>query len=87
MVSSMLGKLIVLGGFDYNGTSGLLKGDIAQLAEGEAIAKNETGQSYQHIWNPLTAEVTKNQRPVDVFSVRITMSWGKTWALTFYVAA
>lgn len=78
-------------GFYYNGISGRLKTDIVQLTGGRALAANEKGSeifydfaiipairlisSYQHIWNPLTAEVAKNQRRADVFSVRVSISW------------
>jgi len=31
--------------------------------------------SYQHIWNPLTAEVAKNERSADVFLLRLSLTW------------
>jgi porin len=78
-------------GFYYNGISGQLKTDVVQLTGGSALAANEKGSeifydfaiipgirlisSYQHIWNPLTAEVAKNQRSANVFSVRLSMTW------------
>ena len=31
--------------------------------------------SYQHIWNPLTAEVAKDERHADVFSLRLSLTW------------
>jgi porin len=66
-----------------------LKNDFARLAG--ATAKNEQGlevfydvaitpairliPSYQHIWNPLTAEVAKNERSTDVFLLRLSLTW------------
>ena len=31
--------------------------------------------SYQHIWNPLAAEVAKNERGADLFLVRLSLTW------------
>jgi carbohydrate-selective porin OprB len=78
-------------GFYYYGISDLLKQDIAQLSGGEAATQNEKGSevfydfaitpavrlipSYQHIWNPLTAEVTRNQRGTDIFLARFAVIW------------
>jgi porin len=78
-------------GFYYNGISGPLKDDIAQLTGGTASVKNEEGTevfydfaitpairvipSYQRIWDPLTAEVVRNQRGADVISVRLSTTW------------
>jgi len=31
--------------------------------------------SYQHIWNPLTATVVKNERGADVFLIRLSLTW------------
>src|SRR5215469_10110304 len=78
-------------GFYYNGISDSLKRDIAQLSGGRAAINNEKGSevfydfaitpalrlipSYQHIWNPLTAEAGRNQRSTDVLLARFTMVW------------
>jgi porin len=78
-------------GFYYDGISGPLKDDIAQLTGNQASVKNEKGTeifydlaitpairlipSYQHIWNPLTAEVVTNQRGADVFNIRLGTTW------------
>ena len=75
----------------HNGISQPLKNDIAHLTQGKATAKNENGleafydvaitpairliPSYQHIWNPLAAEVVKNKRGADVFLVRLSLTW------------
>jgi porin len=76
-------------GIYHNGISQPLKNDFARLAG--ATAKNEQGlevfydfaitpairliPSYQHIWNPLTAEVAKNERSADVFTLRLSLTW------------
>jgi porin len=76
-------------GIYHNGISQPLKNDFARLAG--ATAKNEQGlevfydvaitpairliPSYQHIWNPLTAEVAKNERSADVFNLRLSLTW------------
>jgi hypothetical protein len=68
-----------------------LKNDLAQLTGGQRAVKDEKGTevfydfaitpairlipSYQHIWNPLTAEVVKNHRGADVFNVRLSTTW------------
>jgi porin len=78
-------------GFYYNGISRRLKDDIAQLTGNNAAVKNEMGTelfydfaitpairvipSYQHIWNPLTAEVVRNHRGADVLNARLTTTW------------
>jgi hypothetical protein len=78
-------------GFYYNGISAPLKRDIAQLSGSQNAVENEKGSeifydfaiapairfipSYQHIWDPLTAEVTRNQRGADVFLARIAVIW------------
>jgi porin len=78
-------------GFYYNGISRPLKDDLAQLTGGKAAVKNEKGTeifydfaitpairlipSYQHIWDPLTAEVARNHRGADVFNVRLSTTW------------
>ena len=78
-------------GFYYNGISRPLKLDIEQLSRSKGAVRNEEGSeifydfaitpalrlipSYQHIWNPLTAEATRNQRGADVFFARIAVIW------------
>jgi len=78
-------------GFFYNAISRPLKQSIAQLTPGAATVKDERGTevfydfaitpairlipSYQHIWNPLTAQVDRNQRRADVFLARLSTTW------------
>lgn len=78
-------------GFYRNGISRPLKDDIARLTEATATPRNENGleifydlaitpairviPSYQHIWNPLTAAVVKNERGADVFFIRLSLTW------------
>jgi carbohydrate-selective porin OprB len=78
-------------GFYYNGISSPLKLNIEQLSGRKNAVQNEKGSevfydfaitpairfipSYQHIWNPLTAEVTRNQRSADVFLAGFTVIW------------
>ena len=78
-------------GIYHNGISQSLKNDITRLTAATATAKNENGlevfydvaitpairliPSYQHIWNPLTAEVAKNERSADVFLLRLSLTW------------
>src|SRR5262252_5176230 len=78
-------------GFYYNGISSPLKLDIAQVRGTKNTVQNEKGSeifydfaitpairfipSYQHIWDPLTAEVTRNQRGADVFLARFAVTW------------
>jgi len=78
-------------GFYYNGISSPLKLDIAQLSGSKNTVQNEKASeifydfaitpairfipSYQHIWDPLTAEVTRNQRGADVFLARFAVTW------------
>ena len=78
-------------GIYHNGISQPLKDAIARLTEGTAITKNENGlevfydfaitpairviPSYQHVWNPLTAAVVKNERGADVFLIRVSLTW------------
>jgi carbohydrate-selective porin OprB len=78
-------------GMYHNGISRPLKDDVARLTGDTATAKNENGleifydfaitpavrviPSYQHIWNPLTAQVAKNQSGADVFLVRLSLTW------------
>ncbi|HKF59688.1 MAG TPA: carbohydrate porin [Blastocatellia bacterium] len=76
-------------GFYYNGISGDLKEDIERLTGGPPI-KNEKGievfydfaitpairvnPSYQHIWDPLTAQVVTNHRWANVFLLRFNLA-------------
>lgn len=78
-------------GFYYNWISNDLKAAVAELTAGTAAAQNEQGTevfygfavtpaarliaSYQHIWNPLTAEVTARQSSADVFLLRLTLAF------------
>jgi porin len=78
-------------GIYHNGISQPFKNDFARLTGAAATVKNENGlevfydfaitpairliQSYQHIWNPLAAQVVKNERGADVFSLRLSLTW------------
>jgi carbohydrate-selective porin OprB len=78
-------------GIYHNGISQPLKADFAGLTGAKATPKNENGlevfydlaitpairliPSYQHIWNPLAAEVAKNERSADVFLLRLSLMW------------
>jgi porin len=78
-------------GIYHNRISPPLKTDFARLTAATATVKNENGlevfydfaitpairliPSYQHIWNPLTAEVVKNERSADVFNLRLSLTW------------
>ncbi len=78
-------------GFYHNGISRPLKDNIAHLTGGTSRVKNEQGvevfydfaitpaikliPSYQHIWNPLSASVARNQRGADVFLARVNVTW------------
>ena len=78
-------------GIYHNGISQPLKTGFARLTAATATVKNENGvevfydfaitpairliPSYQHIWNPLTAEVVKNERSADVFNLRLSLTW------------
>jgi carbohydrate-selective porin OprB len=78
-------------GIYHNGISQPLKNDFVRLTEATAAVKNENGievfydfaitpairliPSYQHIWNPLAAEVAKNERGADLFLVRLSLTW------------
>jgi Carbohydrate-selective porin, OprB family len=78
-------------GFYYNGISSSLKLDVARLTGSKNGLQNEKGSeifydfaitpavrfipSYQHIWDPLTAEVTRNKRGADVFLARLAVIW------------
>ena len=78
-------------GIYHNGISHFLKNDIARLTGGTSTLKNEEGleafysfaitpamkliPSYQHIWNPMTAEVAKNERAANVFLLRLSLTF------------
>jgi len=78
-------------GIYHNGISQLLKNDIARLTGDTSTLKNEEGleafysvaitpamrliPSYQHIWNPMTAEVAKNERAANVFLLRLSLTF------------
>jgi carbohydrate-selective porin OprB len=78
-------------GWYWNEFSNYLKNDITTLTEGMASVKNESGieafydfavtpairfiPSYQHIWNPLAAEVANHQNKADVFLARLTVAF------------
>src|SRR6185503_3844962 len=78
-------------GIYHNGISQPLKSDIARLTEATATLEDEQGlevfydlaitpairliPSYQHIWNPTTAAVAKNERGADVFLLRSSVTW------------
>jgi hypothetical protein len=78
-------------GIYHIGISRPLKDDIARLTGATVTPKNENGlevfydyaitpairviPSYQHIWNPLTAAVVKNEHGADVFLVRLSLTW------------
>jgi porin len=78
-------------GIYHNGISQRFKADIARLTDAAATLKNERGlevfydvaitpairliPSYQHIWNPTTARVAKNERGADVFLLRSSVTW------------
>src|SRR5262249_19387132 len=78
-------------GIYHNGISQPLKNDIARLTEPTVTPKSENGleifydfaitpairviPSYQHIWNPLTAAVMKNERGADIFLIRLSLTW------------
>jgi hypothetical protein len=75
----------------YNVISRDTKGAIAQLTEGTVPVKNEKGievfydfaitpavriiPSYQHIWDPFTAQVAMKQNHADVFQLRLNVAW------------
>jgi porin len=78
-------------GFYYNVISSKLKDSIRLLTAGTATAYDEQGMeifydfaltpairlipSYQHIWNPLAADVSKNETGADVFLARVTVAF------------
>jgi porin len=78
-------------GYYYNAISNDLKNDVAQLTAGTSTVKDEQGieifydfaitpavrliPSYQHIWQPLAAQVATKQNEADVFLARLTVVW------------
>ena len=78
-------------GYYYNAISGDLKNDFQRLTAGTAAAHDEQGievfydlaitpairliPSYQHIWHPLVADVSKGESGADVFLARVTMAF------------
>ena len=78
-------------GFYWNRISGDLKNDITLLTAGMASAKNEAGievfydyaitpairliPSYQHVWNPLIAQVSQNRSDADIFLARLNVAF------------
>jgi porin len=77
-------------GIYHNGISQPLKDNIARLTGATSTLKNEQGleafysiaitpamrliPSYQHIWNPMTAGVVKNERAANVFLLRLSLT-------------
>ncbi len=75
----------------YNVISNNFKDAVTNLTFGESHASNEQGvevfydfaitpairliPSYQHIWNPLAAQVSKGTTHADVFLTRLTVAW------------
>jgi len=78
-------------GFFYNEISSDLKRDVAQLTAGTSKVSDEKGvevfydlaitpavrliPSYQHIWNPFSAQVVTDQDHADIFLTRLTVAW------------
>jgi hypothetical protein len=78
-------------GFFYNEISSDLKRDVAQLTAGTSKVSDEKGvevfydlaitpavhliPSYQHIWDPFTAQVVTDQDHADIFLTRLTVAW------------
>jgi len=78
-------------GFYYNAISKPLKNGIARLTDRASSVKDESGvevfydfaitpavriiPSYQHVWNPLVANVARNQRSADLFLARLAPTW------------
>ncbi len=78
-------------GYYYNNISNPLKHSISLVTASTSNAKDESGTeafysfaltpaiyfipSYQHIWNPLIARVTRNGDHSDVFLLRLTMAF------------
>jgi carbohydrate-selective porin OprB len=78
-------------GFYYNRISDHIKQSVAALTLNRRIVQDETGveafynfaltpairliPSYQHIWNPLIADVVKGRSHADVFLARVNVAW------------
>ena len=78
-------------GIYHNGISQPLKNDFQRLTGAAATVKNENGlevfygfaitpairliPSYQHIWNPMTAGLVKNEHGANVFLLRTSLTW------------
>ena len=78
-------------GFYYNQFSRDLKNDITLLTAGTDKLSNERGvevfydfaitpavrliPSYQHIWDPLVAQIATDQDHADIFLTRMTVAW------------
>jgi porin len=78
-------------GFYYNQFSDDLKDDIRELTARTAKLSDESGvevfydlaitlavrliPSYQHIWNPFSAQVVTDQDHPDIFLTRLTVAW------------
>ena len=78
-------------GFYYNKFSRDLKDDITELTAGTAKLSDESGvevfydlavtpavkliPSYQHVWNPFSAQVVTDQDHADIFLTRLTAAW------------
>jgi len=78
-------------GFYHNSISRPLKDNIAHITGDTSGVKDEQGvegfydfaitpaikliASYQHIWNPLSASVARNQSRADVFLARVNVTW------------
>ena len=78
-------------GYYYNAISNDLKNSIKRLTFNTASVKDEMGieifydfaitpairliPSYQHIWNPIVAEVSKHENGADVFLSRVTVAF------------
>jgi porin len=78
-------------GYYYNGISNDLKNSIKRLTFNTASVNDEMGMeifydfaitpairfipSYQHIWDPIAAHVSKHENGADVFLTRLTVAF------------